>query len=91
MGTGFLSPIREQKSGPFSPVATNLLRKNLKRKLGSDTSFSGGEGKIIYNEGEFEGLGGSGLPQNLDESSNQGNINQYPILSDRHLAFLIGK
>ena len=74
-GTGFLSPIRDQKSGPFSPVATNLLRKSLKQKLGSDTSFSGGEGKIIYDEGESEGLGG-GLPQNIDENSTRGNINQ---------------
>ena len=72
---GFLSPIRDQKSGPFSPVATNLLRKSLKQKLGSDASFSGGEGKIIYDEGESEGLGG-GLPKNLDDNSTHGNINQ---------------
>ena len=72
---GFLSPVRDQKSGPFSPVATNLLRKSLKQKLGSDTSFSGGEGKIIFDEGESEGLGG-GLPKNLDENSTRGNINQ---------------
>ena len=56
-------------------MATNLLRKSLKQKLGSDASFSGGEGKIIYDEGESEGLGG-GLPKNLDDNSTHGNINQ---------------
>ena len=56
-------------------MATNLLRKSLKQKLGSDASFSGGEGKIIYDDGESEGLGG-GLPKNIEENSARGNINQ---------------